>query len=209
MKVPGPMEIEQASLSIIADELGDRVREWNQFQLPLVLRVIHASADFDYADHLFFSPSAVEHALQALQSKTTIVTDTNMAKSGISKSSTAALGCDVQCLMADQEVAQLARQRGETRASVSMELAAQRYPHGIYVVGNAPTALLKIIELVEAGQLDPALVIGVPVGFVNVVESKEALYRRLSCPRIISFGRKGGSSVAAALVNALLYQLAR
>lgn len=203
-----PMEIERRSMATIHRELGAKVDRFSPAQLEVVMRVIHASADFDYADNLIFSPGAVEAGLEALQAGWTVITDTNMAKSGISKAACAKWGVGVECLMADPAVAEEAARRGETRATVSMEIAARRFPDGIYVVGNAPTALLKIVELTRRGDLAPSLVIGLPVGFVNVVESKEAL-RSLDCPQIVGLGRKGGSSVAVAAVNALLYQLWR
>ena len=172
----------------------------------MVKRVIHTSADFDYADNLCFSPDAVEQAKAALEAGATIVTDTNMALAGISKPTLAKLGGKAVCLMADEAVVREAKERGVTRATVSMEHAAKLDGPLIFAIGNAPTALIRLHELIEEGAVSPALVIGVPVGFVNVVESKE-LFLGGDTPYIIARGRKGGSNVAAAIVNALLYQI--
>ena len=174
----------------------------------VVKRVIHTTADFDYADTLCFSPGAIERALQALRAGATVVTDTNMALSGISKGTLAKLGGQACCFMAEPAVAQEAGQRGVTRAVVSMERAVDLTGPTIFAIGNAPTALIRLHELIEEGRVRPALVIGVPVGFVNVVEAKE-LFLGGDTPYIIARGRKGGSNVAAAIVNALLYQLVR
>lgn len=195
-------------MEIISEELRQRKITLVPERAAIIKRVIHTTADFDYAENLRFTPDAVELAVSALQKGTPIVTDTNMAKAGISKPGLAKLGGAVYCFMADQEVAELARQRGTTRAAASMELAAQRFPGAVLAVGNAPTALFKIVDLMEQG-LRPALVIGVPVGFVNVVESKERLLDACKAhhvPAIVAMGRKGGSNVAAAVCNALLYQ---
>lgn len=201
-----PADIEKRSFAIITEELGgctfpDGVAE-------VVKRVIHTSADFDYADNLCFSPDAVEQAKAALEAGATIVTDTNMALAGISKGTLAKLGGRAVCLMADEDVAREAKERGVTRATVSMEHAAKLDGPLIFAIGNAPTALIRLHELIEAGAVSPALVIGVPVGFVNVVESKE-LFLGGDTPYIIARGRKGGSNVAAAIVNALLYQIVK
>ena len=201
-----PMEIETRSFEIITQELGDTPL------VPgtelIVKRCIHTSADFDYADNLCFSPDAVEQAKAALEAGATIVTDTNMALAGISKPTLAKLGGKAVCLMADEDVAREARARGVTRATVSMEHAAKLDGPLIFAIGNAPTALIRLHELIGEGAVSPALVIGVPVGFVNVVESKE-LFLGGDTPYIIARGRKGGSNVAAAIVNALLYQIVK
>ena len=202
-----PGDIERTSMSIIAAELAERGIVLPPEQEAVVKRVIHTTADFDYANNLRFTPGAAELGQAALKQGVPIVTDTNMAKAGISKPSLEAFGCTLHCFMAEPEVARLARERGLTRAAVSMERAAQEYPGAILAVGNAPTALLRIAELMEEG-LRPALVIAVPVGFVNVVESKELL-RTMRCPAIAAMGRKGGSNVAAAICNALLYAAAK
>lgn len=201
-----PMEIEQRSFAIITQLLGDRVLDAEN---ELVIkRAIHTTADFDYADNLVFSPHAVPKALEALRAGCDIVTDTQMAKAGINKTILERLGGQVHCFMSDPDVAQEAKARGVTRAIVSMERAAALEKPCIFAIGNAPTALICLYELIRAGKLNPALVIGVPVGFVNVVESKELIIAS-DVPHIVARGRKGGSNVAAAICNALLYQIAR
>lgn len=199
-----PADIEKRSFAIITEELGGRT--FPEGVAEVVKRVIHTSADFDYADNLCFSPDAVEQAKAALEAGATIVTDTNMALAGISKPTLAKLSGRAVCLMADEAVAREAKERGVTRATVSMEHAAKLDGPLIFAIGNAPTALIRLHELIEEGAVSPALVIGVPVGFVNVVESKE-LFLGGDTPYIIARGRKGGSNVAAAIVNALLYQI--
>ncbi len=201
-----PADIEKRSFAIITEELGGRT--FPDGIAEVVKRVIHTSADFDYADNLCFSPDAVEKAKAALEAGATIVTDTNMALAGISKGTLAKLGGKAVCLMADEAVAREAKARGVTRATVSMEHAAKLEGPLIFAIGNAPTALIRLHELIEEGAVSPALVIGVPVGFVNVVESKE-LFLGGDTPYIIARGRKGGSNVAAAIVNALLYQIVK
>ena len=201
-----PADIEKRSFAIITEELGGRT--FPEGVAEVVKRVIHTSADFDYADNLCFSPNAVEKAKAALEAGATIVTDTNMALAGISKGTLAQLGGKAVCLMADEDVAREAKARGVTRATVSMEHAAKLEDPLIFAIGNAPTALIRLHELIGEGAVSPALVIGVPVGFVNVVESKE-LFLGGDTPYIIARGRKGGSNVAAAIVNALLYQIVK
>ena len=201
-----PAEIEKRSFEIITAELGERT--FAPSVAEVVKRVIHTTADFDYADNLCFSENAVEQAKKALSTGATVVTDTNIALAGISKATLAKLGGRALCLMADEQVAHEAKARGVTRATVSMEHAAKRNGPLIFAVGNAPTALIRLHELIEEDAVQPALVIGVPVGFVNVVEAKE-LFLGGNTPYIIARGRKGGSNVAAAIVNALLYQLVK
>lgn len=201
-----PMDIEKRSFEIITELLGDR--QLDPENELVIKRAIHTTADFDYADNLVFSPHAVKIGIEALKGGCDIVTDTQMAKSGISKATLAKLGGEVHCFMSDPDVAAEAKERGVTRALVSMEKAAKLEKPCIFAIGNAPTALIRIRELVDAGELHPALVIGVPVGFVNVVESKELIIES-AVPHIVARGRKGGSNVAAAIVNALLYQILR
>ena len=201
-----PMDIERRSFEIITELLGDR--KLDPENEPVIKRAIHTTADFDYADNLVFSPHAVSKGIRALQGGCDIVTDTQMAKSGINKTILAGLGGQVHCFMSDPDVAEEARARGVTRAAVSMERATALSKPCIFAIGNAPTALLSIRELILAGKLDPALIIGVPVGFVNVVESKERILE-LDKPYIVARGRKGGSNVAAAICNAMLYQITR
>ncbi len=201
-----PMDIEKRSFEIITEILGDtKLDAENEL---VIKRVIHTTADFDYVQSLVFSPHAVAQGIEALRGGCDIVTDNQMAKAGININILAKLVGDVMCFMADEDVAKEAKERGVTRAIVSMEHAARLPKPCIFAIGNAPTALISIHELIEKGALDPALVIGVPVGFVNVVESKE-LFVHSDIPHIIARGRKGGSNVAAAVCNAMLYQIMR
>ena len=205
-----PADIERTSISIITRELDELGLTPPPETAAVVKRVIHTTADFDYAKNLRFTPGAVQAAVRALQRGAVIVTDTNMALAGISRPGLAKLGCEAVCYMADPAVAEAAKQAGTTRAVAAMHRAAREHPGAILAVGNAPTALLTIAEEIEAG-LRPALVIGVPVGFVNVVESKEILFavcEQHGVPAIAAMGRKGGSNVAAAICNALVYSAA-
>ena len=198
-----PNEIEKRSFEIITAELGDRkIPPENE---AVVKRVIHTSADFDYYDNLVFSSGAVAAGIDALKAGACIVTDTKMAWSGISKPALAKLGGEAFCFISDPDVAQAAKDNGTTRAVASMDKAAALGKDLIFAIGNAPTALVRLFELIEQGKLAPKLIIGVPVGFVNVVESKE-LIMAAPVPYIVARGRKGGSNVAAAICNALLYQ---
>lgn len=201
-----PMDIEKRSFEIITELLGER--KLDPENELVIKRVIHTSADFDYADNLVFSPHAVQKGIEALRSGCDIVTDTQMAKAGINKTILGKLGGEVHCFMSDPDVAAEAKERGITRAIVSMERAAKLSKPCIFAIGNAPTALISLHEQIQAGTLHPALVVGVPVGFVNVVESKE-LILDTEVPYIVARGRKGGSNVAAAICNALLYQIMR
>ena len=197
-----PAEIEQRSMEIIASEMGPHT--FTKEQLPIVKRCIHTSADFDYVKNLRFTAGAVEAGLAAIRGGCTIVTDTQMARSGINKKVLGKFGGQAVCFMSDEDVAAEAKARGETRATVSMERAAALEGPVILAIGNAPTALVRACELMEAGKFSPALVIGVPVGFVNVVESKELL-ASMPGEHIIAMGRKGGSNIAATICNAMLY----
>ncbi len=199
-----PEEIEKRSLAIISRELSEAGIVPDARYASVILRCIHASADFDYASQLQFSENAVEVMEQLIRGGADIVTDTRMAMAGINAKRLSSYGGRVHCFMADEDVAREARARGVTRAAVSMERAAALDKRIIFAIGNAPTALLRLHELMEEGQLSPAFVIGVPVGFVNVVWAKE-LFLDGPVPYIISRGRKGGSSIAAAICNAVLY----
>jgi len=200
-----PAAIEAESFAIIATELGKR-------QLPadaadIIKRVIHTSADFDYADNLVFSPGAVTIAQQALLNQANIITDTKMALAGINKGALQQLGVEAYCFIDDDQVIADARQNGTTRSWAAVHQAAARLTRPlIFVVGNAPTALYALHELITTNRLQVDLIIAVPVGFVNVVESKE-LILTLPTAHIVARGRKGGSNVAAAIVNALTYSL--
>ena len=199
-----PMDIEKESFATITRELGEHQPPAEL--APIVKRVIHTTADFEYAETLYFSPGVVEQAKAAIRGGAHIITDTTMGLSGINKKAAARFGCKVDCFIADPDVAAEAKSRGVTRALVSMEKAARLGEPVIFAIGNAPTALIRIRELMDAGELAPKLVIGVPVGFVNVVASKELIIES-GAPCIVARGRKGGSNVAACIVNALLYQL--
>ena len=200
-----PMEIEKRSFEIIESELPHPI---DPALAPIIKRVIHTSADFDYADNLCFSDDVVAKAHEAIKNGACIVTDTQMAKAGINKKNLARWGGEVYCFIADEDVAKAAKEQGTTRSAASMDKAAALGKPLIFAIGNAPTALVRICELIEEEKLDPKLVIGVPVGFVNVVQSKEMIMQE-PVPYIVARGRKGGSNVAACIVNALLYMLGR
>ncbi len=199
-----PGEIEARSFEIITEELGGR--KLDEDKAPVIKRVIHTSADFEYADTLCFSDGVIGKALEAIRGGASIVTDTQMGRSGINKRSLARYGGQVYCFMGDEDVARRARENGTTRAVASVDKAASMEGPLIFAVGNAPTALVRLYELIKEGRIRPALVIGVPVGFVNVVQSKE-LIMETEVPYIVARGRKGGSNVAAAICNALLYMI--
>lgn len=197
-----PADIEKRSFEIITEELGNRkIPKENE---AVVKRVIHTSADFDYFDHLVFSPDAVRKGIEAIKKGASIVTDTKMAYSGINKPTLEAFGGEAMCFIADEDVREAAKTNGTTRATAAVDKAAALGKPIIFAIGNAPTALVRIYELIQEGKLNPELIIGVPVGFVNVVESKE-LILELPVPHIVARGRKGGSNVAAAICNAMLY----
>lgn len=203
-----PEEIEKRSFAIISEELLKRGIILPAEEAMITKRVIHTSADFDYASTMTYSENAVTIAKELLLNGADIVTDTNMALAGINKRALAELGGQVHCFMADEDVEKLAKKRGVTRAVVSMEKAESIKKNVIFAVGNAPTALLRLYEMMQTGSFRPAFVIGVPVGFVNVEIAKE-LIMETDVPYIINRGRKGGSSIAAAVCNALLYELTR
>lgn len=202
-----PQDIEQRSMEIIESEMPE-IAKLPYARRQVVKRVIHTTADFDYFEHLCFSENVCERTLQMLTKEAVIVTDTQMALSGISKPAAKKLGVELACFMADADVAGKAKEQGSTRAVAAMEKAASLYADRplIFAIGNAPTALIKIAQMIRDGQVKPGLVIGVPVGFVNVVQSKEMIME-CDIPYIVAKGRKGGSTVAAAICNALLYQL--
>ena len=203
-----PGKIEERSFEIISEELdklGIKIAKENEL---VVKRVIHASADFDYAKNLVFSDGAVKIALEALKNGCDIVTDTQMAKAGINKTILSSLGGEVHCFMSDEDVSKQAKEEGLTRAVISMRNASLINKPCIFALGNAPTALIEVKRLIDENKLKPVLVIGVPVGFVNVIESKELMLES-NVPYIIALGRKGGSNVAAAIVNDLIYQIKR
>lgn len=199
-----PRDIEKRSFEIIGQELG---RELDPEQELIIKRCIHTSADFDYADNLKFSENAVQKAMDAIKKGAVIVTDTQMAKSGINKRALARYGGEVMCFMSDEDVAAQAKANGTTRATACIDKASKLDKPVIFAIGNAPTALVRIYELIEDGKLNPELIIGVPVGFVNVVQSKELIMSLKDVPYIVAAGRKGGSNIAACIVNALLYKM--
>lgn len=200
-----PMEIERRSFEIITQELG---RELPKELAPIIKRCIHTSADFEYADSLCFSDHVVEKAMKAIKAGACIVTDTQMAKSGINKKALGQHGGEVFCFMSDEDVAETAKKNGTTRATASMDKAAALDKPLIFAIGNAPTALVRLYELIVEKRIKPELIIGVPVGFVNVVQSKE-LIMQTDVPYIVARGRKGGSNIAACICNALLYMCGR
>ena len=198
-----PMEIEKRSFEIITEELGDKQL------LPgtelIVKRCIHTSADFEYLDILKISQTALQTIIDALKDGCTIYTDTNMALSGINKMKLNALGCKYKCLVADEKTRELAKEKGITRSMAAVELAMQDTGRKIFVLGNAPTALYKVMEMQKTG-CNVDAVVGVPVGFVGAAESKYEL-EQTEIPHIVAQGRKGGSNIAAAIVNAILYAM--
>ena len=199
-----PREIETRSFEIITEELGD-----HKFQPGtelIVKRCIHTSADFEYADSLYFSEGAVEQAIEAIKNGASIVTDTQMAKAGINKKALGKFGGEGFCFMSDEDVAAKAKAEGSTRAAACMDKAAALGKPVIFAIGNAPTALVRLYELIQEKKISPYLIIGVPVGFVNVVQSKEMIMES-GAPCIVAKGRKGGSNIAACICNALLYMI--
>ena len=199
-----PKEIETRSFEIITEELGDK--KLIPGTVLIVIICIHTSADFEYADNLCFSEGVVEKAVDAIKNGACIVTDTQMAKAGINKKALAKYGGEVYCFMSDEDVAAKAKEQGSTRAVASMDKAAEMGKPLIFAIGNAPTALVRLYELIEEKKISPYLIIGVPVGFVNVVQSKE-LIMDTDAPYIVARGRKGGSNIAACICNALLYMI--
>lgn len=199
-----PEEIEKRSFEIITQELGEV--KLDPLKAPVIKRVIHTTADFDYLHNLCFSEEAVEKLKAAIREGASIVTDTQMAKSGINKKELLKYGGQVHCFMSDEDVAASAKEKKTTRAVAGIDKAAGLSEDVIFAVGNAPTALVRLYELIEEGRIRPKGIIGVPVGFVNVVEAKE-LIMQADCPFIVARGRKGGSNVAAAICNALLYEI--
>ena len=202
-----PSEIEKRSFEIITEELKEMGKVLCPETELIVKRFIHTSADFEYADSLVFTEGVVEKAKDAIRRGVPIITDTQMGKAGINKKRLAEYGSEVLCFMSDEDVAQAAKKNGTTRAVASMEKACERNEKLIFAIGNAPTALIHLYELIKDGRIRPELVIGVPVGFVNVVQSKELILTLEDTPYIVARGRKGGSNIAACICNALIYML--
>lgn len=207
--IKNPMKIEERSMEMI-QEIIDEIRPDYEFkgaiEEKIIKRCIHTTADFEYLDILKISETAVENLIDGLKNNATIYTDTNMALSGINKKRLDALGCEYKCLVADEETAKLAKEMATTRSMAAVEIAARQPGRKIFVLGNAPTALYKVMEMIDEGKLEVDAVIGVPVGFVGAAESKDEL-ENTNIPYIISKGRKGGSNLAAAIVNAILYSM--
>ena len=207
--IKNPMMIESKSFEIIQgiiDEIRPDYKFKNEIEEKIIKRAIHTTADFEYLDILKISEEAVEKLVDGLKNKATIYIDTNMALSGINKRKLEALGCKYKCFVSDEEVAKLAKEKGITRSMAAVEVASREEGKKIFVLGNAPTALYKVIEMRNNSQLDVEAVVGVPVGFVGAEESKDEL-AKTDIPYIISKGRKGGSNLAAAIINAILYSL--
>ncbi|MCR5607996.1 MAG: precorrin-8X methylmutase [Lachnospiraceae bacterium] len=201
-----PYDIEKRSFEIIGEELKEKGIVIPKEQEFITKRVIHTSADFEYADTMTYSEGVIEIAKNLIKNGADIVTDTNMALSGINKKTLVKYGGEVHCFMADEDVAKEAKERQVTRATVSMEKASKIKKPVIFAVGNAPTALIKLYEMIKNNEFTPALIIGVPVGFVNVEAAKE-LILSTDVPYIVNRGRKGGSNIAAAICNAILYNI--
>lgn len=198
-----PEEIETGSFRIIDEETGEH--GWNGTEWQIVRRVIHTSADFDYLGSMLFSKDVIEKAVAAIKGGAGIVTDTNMALSGINKPRLVPFGCALSCHIADSDVGILAKREGVTRSVLAIRKAIRELHNRIFVIGNAPTALFELLRLIETGQVRPTLIIALPVGFVGAVESKAILAAGShGVPFITNIGRKGGSNVAAAVVNALV-----
>ena len=210
IEVVKPNEIEKRSFAIITEELQERGLSVPEREAPVTKRVIHTSADFEYAETMTYSENAIDIMQDLIRQGAHIVTDTNMAKSGISKTTLAKFGGEVHCFIADPDVAAAAKERGITRAAVCMEKAAKMSQDTgkpiIFAIGNAPTALIRLREMYDEGSFKPAFIVGVPVGFVNVVAAKELIIGT-DIPYIINRGRKGGSNIAAAICNAVMYDL--
>lgn len=202
-----PADIEKHSFEIIGQELKEMGIEVPERQAPITMRCIHTSADFDYAKNLVFSENAIDRAREAIKKGASILTDTNMGKSGINKKRLEGFGGQLYCFMSDEDVARKAKENGTTRAVASMEKACELKEPLIIAIGNAPTALIHLYELIEVGRISPELVIGVPVGFVNVEPAKELIMSQNKVPYIVAKGRKGGSNIAACICNALIYSL--
>jgi precorrin-8X/cobalt-precorrin-8 methylmutase len=201
-----PEDIEKKSFSMITEELENMGKTIDEVNAPIIKRCIHTTADFDYADTLRFSKDAKEVLKELIKNGADIVTDTNMGLSGINKKEFSKYGGNISCFMADEEVAKKAKELGTTRASVSMAKAMESGRETIFVIGNAPTALITLHDAYKENGYMPAFIVGVPVGFVNVEAAKELIINS-DIPHIVNEGRKGGSNVAACIINAVLYEL--
>lgn len=205
--IKAPQDIEKRSFEIIGEELGDKINKFDEATLPVIKRVIHTTADFEYADLIEFMNDAINSGKEALKKGCKIYCDTNMIVNGASKMVLSKFNCEAYCLVADSEVAKEAKEKGVTRSIVGMEKAAKDSNTKIFLIGNAPTALYQLKEMIERNEIEkPALVVGVPVGFVGAAESKEA-FKSLGIPYITINGRKGGSTVAVSILHGILYQM--
>ena len=201
--IKDPMEIERKSMALIAPYLQGR--NLNEAETKIVSRVIHAAGDPDYANHIRIQPDAIDSALNAIRDGADIFCDVEMVRTGINKKNLAQYGGRIHCLIADPQVAQLAREQEITRSMAAFRTFGAKMNGAIVAVGNAPTALFELFRLMQAEQVRPAVVIGVPVGFVGAAESKDLLAEKSNAPFITVLGNKGGSPIAASIVNALLY----
>lgn len=202
-----PQDIEKRSFEIIGEELGDKINKFDEATLPVIKRIIHTTADFEYADLIEFMNDAINSGKEALKKGCKIYCDTNMIVNGASKMVLSKFNCEAYCLVADSEVVKEAKEKGVTRSIVGMEKAAKDPNTKIFLIGNAPTALYQLKEMIERNEIEkPALVVGVPVGFVGAAESKEA-FKSLGIPYITINGRKGGSTVAVSILHGILYQM--
>lgn len=205
IKVPG--DIEKRSFEIIEEELGEKIHQFSEQELPIVKRIIHTSADFEYGDLIEFRNNAIQSGIEALRKGCKIYCDTNMIVNGLSKPAMSKFACSAYCLVSDKEVIEEAKKEGLTRSIVGIRKAAKDKETKIFIIGNAPTALYQLKEMIEREEIErPALVIGVPVGFVGAAESKEA-FKSLDVPYITINGRKGGSTIGVGILHGILYQI--
>lgn len=205
IKIPG--DIEKRSFEIIEEELGDKAKKFTESEMWVVKRIIHTSADFEYADLIEFQNDAIQNGIKALEKGCKIYCDTNMIVNGLSKPALTKYNCLAYCLVSDKEVIEEAKAEGLTRSIVGMRKAGKDPETKIFILGNAPTALYQLKEMIERGEIEkPSLVIGVPVGFVGAAESKEA-FKELGLPYITINGRKGGSTIGVAILHAIIYQI--
>ncbi len=203
MQTEKGQSIEDASMQMIEDEIG--AHQYNEKEWPIVRRVIHSTADFDFAgkNKIIFHKDAIESAMNALRNSCSIIVDVNGVIGGLNKQNPKDFGNDIICNISNPEIMELAKKEGKTRSQVSMRAAISDIDGGVVAIGNAPTALMEIIQMVKEGIVKPALIIGIPVGFISAAESKEELSKIEGAPFITNIGRKGGSSSASAIINAI------
>ncbi len=203
MQTEKGQSIEDASMQMIEDEIG--THDYNEKEWPIVRRIIHSTADFDFAgkNKLIFHKDAIESGMNALRNGCSIVVDVNGVIGGMNKQNPKDFGNNILCNISNPEIMELAKKEGKTRSQVSMRAAKSDIDGGVVAIGNAPTALLEVIQMVKEGIVKPALIIGIPVGFICAAESKEELSKLSEAPFITNLGRKGGSSSASAIINAI------